>query len=200
MGILIGSAIAIILPIILIQIFGYGEDTTEEVADTAEDNNPNAIILDDNLETTVFSPIKGTVLPLSEVNDPIFAQEMMGKGLAIQPSENTVVSPIEGVVSMIAPSKHAIGITSTTGVEILIHVGLDTVQLNGEGFELLVQEHEKIDRNQPLLNFNKEQLEQQGYDTVIPIIITNSGEFEEVIVNAEASVTHEDKLMTVISK
>ena len=143
MGILIGSAIAIILPIILIQIFGYGEDTTEEVADTAEDNNPNAIILDDNLETTVFSPIKGTVLPLSEVNDPIFAQEMMGKGLAIQPSENTVVSPIEGVVSMIAPSKHAIGITSTTGVEILIHVGLDTVQLNGEGFELLVQEHEK---------------------------------------------------------
>ena len=83
MGILIGSAIAIILPIILIQIFGYGEDTTEEVADTNEDNNPNAIILDDNLETTVFSPIKGTVLPLSEVNDPIFAQEMMGKGLAI---------------------------------------------------------------------------------------------------------------------
>ena len=143
MGILIGSAIAIILPIILIQIFGYGEDTTEEVADTAEDNNPNAIILDDNLETTVFSPIKGSVLPLSEVNDPIFAQEMMGKGLAIQPSANTVVSPIEGVVSMIAPSKHAIGITSTTGVEILIHVGLDTVQLNGEGFELLVQEHEK---------------------------------------------------------
>ena len=143
MGILIGSAIAIILPIILIQIFGYGEDTTEEVADTGEDNNPNAIILDDNLETTVFSPIKGTVLPLSEVNDPIFAQEMMGKGLAIQPSANTVVSPIEGVVSMIAPSKHAIGITSTTGVEILIHVGLDTVQLNGEGFELLVQEHEK---------------------------------------------------------
>lgn len=199
-GILIGSAIAIILPIILIQIFGYGEDTTDEVADTGEDNNPNAIILDDNLETTVFSPIKGTVLPLSEVNDPIFAQEMMGKGLAIQPSANTVVSPIEGVVSMIAPSKHAIGITSTTGVEILIHVGLDTVQLNGEGFELLVQEHEKIDRNQPLLNFNKEQLEQQGYDTVIPIIITNSGEFEEVIVNAEASVTHEDELMTVISK
>ena len=199
-GILIGSAIAIILPIILIQIFGYGEDTTEEAADTGEDNNPNAIIVDDNLETTVYSPIKGTVLPLSEVNDPIFAQEMMGKGLAIQPSANAVVSPIEGVVSMIAPSKHAIGITSTTGVEILIHVGLDTVQLNGEGFELLVQEHEKIDRNQPLLNFNKEQLEQQGYDTVIPIIITNSGEFEEVIVNAEASVTHEDELMTVISK
>lgn len=199
-GILIGSAIAIILPIILIQIFGYGEDTTEEAADTGEDNNPNAIIVDDNLETTVYSPIKGTVLPLSEVNDPIFAQEMMGKGLAIQPSANAVVSPIEGVVSMIAPSKHAIGITSTTGVEILIHVGLDTVQLNGEGIELLVQEHEKIDRNQPLLNFNKEQLEQQGYDTVIPIIITNSGEFEEVIVNAEASVTHEDELMTVISK
>lgn len=200
-GILIGSAIAIILPIILIQIFGYGEDTTEEVTDTSIDNNSsNSIVLDDILETTVYSPIKGTVIPLSEVNDPIFAQEMMGKGIAINPTDTTIVAPIEGVVSMIAPSKHAIGITSNSGVELLIHVGLDTVQLNGEGFELLVKENEQIELNQSLLTFNKSQIEQQGYDTVIPVIITNSSEFEDVIVNADSAVDHKDEIMTIVSK
>ncbi|RIP37332.1 PTS beta-glucoside transporter subunit EIIBCA [Staphylococcus gallinarum] len=200
-GILIGSAIAIILPIILIQVFGYGEDTTEEVTDTSIDNNSsNSIVLDDNLETTVYSPIKGTVIPLSEVNDPIFAQEMMGKGIAINPTDTTIVAPIEGVVSMIAPSKHAIGITSNSGVELLIHVGLDTVQLNGEGFELLVKENDQIELNQSLLTFNKSQIEQQGYDTVIPVIITNSSEFEDVIVNADSAVDHKDEIMTIVSK
>ncbi|MCG7338137.1 beta-glucoside-specific PTS transporter subunit IIABC [Staphylococcus sp. ACRSN] len=199
-GILIGSAIAIILPIVLIQIFGYGDDTTEDVDASTTNSNNNSVIRDDNLETIIHAPIQGYAIPLSEVNDPIFAQGMMGQGLAIKPSDTTIVSPIEGVVSMIAPSKHAIGITSSNGVELLIHVGLDTVQLNGEGFELHVKENDHIKVNQELIHFDKSHIEQQGYDTVIPIIITNSSEFEEIILNIPDNGNVDDELMTVISK
>ncbi|PNZ60187.1 PTS beta-glucoside transporter subunit EIIBCA [Staphylococcus casei] len=201
-GILIGSAIAIILPIILIQIFGYGDDTTEEVNTTNVNNKDTSMISPQNehLETTIYAPIHGQTIALSEVNDPIFSEGMMGKGIAIKPYDNTVLAPLDGVISMIAPSKHAIGITSENGVELLIHVGLDTVQLNGKGFELLIQENDKITRNQPLLNFDKDTIQSQGYDTVIPIIITNSNEFDDIIIEDPAEVKQNEAIFTIINK
>lgn len=201
-GILIGSAIAIILPIILIQIFGYGDDTTEDVNTTNVNNDDTSMISPQNehLETTIYAPIHGQTIALSEVNDPIFSEGMMGKGIAIKPHDNTILAPLDGVISMIAPSKHAIGITSENGVELLIHVGLDTVQLNGKGFELLIQENDKITRNQPLLNFDKDTIQSQGYDTVIPIIITNSDEFDDIIVEDPAEVKQNEAIFTIINK
>ncbi|PTI78837.1 PTS beta-glucoside transporter subunit EIIBCA [Staphylococcus succinus] len=201
-GILIGSAIAIILPIILIQIFGYGDDTTEEVNTTNVNNKDTSMISPQNehLETTIYAPIHGQTIALSEVNDPIFSEGMMGKGIAIKPYDNTILAPLDGVISMIAPSKHAIGITSENGVELLIHVGLDTVQLNGKGFELLIQENDKITRNQPLLNFDKDTIQSQGYDTVIPIIITNSNEFDDIIIEDPAEVKQNEAIFTIINK
>ncbi|MGO1883355.1 MAG: glucose PTS transporter subunit IIA, partial [Staphylococcus equorum] len=201
-GIVIGSIIAIILPIILIQFLGYGHDTTEEVEDTEinSSTDPQTNSTNNNLETLIHSPLNGQVIPLPEVDDPIFAEGMMGQGIAIKPQDNTIYSPIEGTVSMIANSKHAVGITSPNGVEILIHVGLETVQLNGEGFELFVNENDAVKQGKPLISFNQKWLESNGYDTVIPIIVTNSAEFSEVITTDAVQVSQNDALLTIINK
>ncbi len=201
-GIVIGSIIAILLPIILIQIFGYGEDVTEEVedADINATQNQDAVNSNEVLEESVQSPVEGFKVSLSEVDDPIFAEGMMGKGVAIQPTSEEIKAPIEGIISMVAPSKHAIGITSNNGVELLIHVGLDTVKLDGEGFDLLVKENDKVKLGQPILGFNKAFIEEQGYDTIIPIIVTNSNEFNDVIENESRNVNEKDTIMTIIKK
>lgn len=124
----------------------------------------------------------------------------MGQGIAIKPESQTVHSPFDGVVSMIAVSKHAIGITSSTGVELLIHVGLDTVQLNGEGFNILVKENDSLQQGQPILKFDKSLLDSKNYDSIIPVIITNSAEFSETIATKESNITTNDELLTIINK
>lgn len=198
-GIVIGSIIAIVLPIILIQIFGYGEDTTDKVQD-ADINNNSTEINNDSLEEYILSPTTGSIVPLKDVKYPIFSEGMMGKGIAIQPIENEIKSPVVGKVSMIAASKHAIGITSNNGIEILIHVGLDTVNLKGNGFEVLTKENDNVEIGQTLLRFNQSYIEKQGYNTITPIIITNSDEFEEIIIEDKNEVTDKDNIMTIIKK
>lgn len=205
-GIVIGSIIAIVLPIILIQFLGYGEDVAEDVesADVNETHNNSVTgtvaTNSENLENDVYAPLNGLVVPLSEVDDPIFSEGMMGKGIAIQPESHEVLAPMNGTVSMIAVSKHAVGITSPEGVELLIHVGLDTVKLNGQGFDLLVSASEKVEVGQPLLKFDKEYIQSQGYDVITPVLVTNSAEFEEVITEQTQNIKAKDKIITVVNK
>lgn len=202
-GIIIGSIIAIVLPIILIQVLGYGDDTTEptDKVDTNENKGTQSTTNSkDDLEINIKSPLDGIVVPLSEVDDPIFAEEMMGKGVAIQPEDNQVKAPISGIVSMVAPSKHAIGITTPAGVEILIHVGLDTVKLNGEGFDLIVSENNHVELGQPLLKFNTKYIKEQGYEIITPVLVTNSDEFQEVITSEAKKVEVKDEIITVVKK
>lgn len=203
-GIVIGSVIAIILPIILIQILGYGEDVTEQVEgiDVQEGHEVNQETTSANtqLESDVYAPLNGLIVPLSEVDDPIFSEGMMGKGLAIQPENYEIKAPIDGTISMVAVSKHAIGITSSDGIELLIHVGLDTVKLNGKGFYLLVSENEKVKIGQPILKFDASYIKEQGYDIITPVLITNSSEFEDIIKADTQNVKAKDKIMTVVKK
>ncbi|HCN60965.1 MULTISPECIES: beta-glucoside-specific PTS transporter subunit IIABC [Mammaliicoccus] len=196
-GILIGTAIAIVLPIILIQIFGYGEDTTEQV-ETADANQSNAVVPNEKLEIEVYSPVSGNIVQLEKVPDPVFSEGLMGKGIAIEPKDNTIYSPVEGKVSMIAPSKHAIGINTLDGAEILIHIGLETVELNGEGFEVLVSEGDEISQGMPLIKFDKDSLEEKGYNTITPVIITNSAEFSEIIPVNNAKSNKGEVILNII--
>lgn len=203
-GIVIGSVIAIILPIILIQILGYGEDVTEQVEgiDVQEGHevNQETTSADTQLESDVYAPLNGLIVPLSEVDDPIFSEGMMGKGLAIQPENYEIKAPIDGTISMVTVSKHAIGITSSDGIELLIHVSLDTVKLNGKGFYLLVSENEKVKIGQPILKFDASYIKEQGYDIITPVLITNSSEFEDIIKADTQNVKAKDKIMTVVKK
>ena len=199
-GVCIGVAIAIILPIVLIQIFGYGEDSVEkaDIEPVKLNNDTETTPVQNDLETIVQAPLTGDVISLSDVADPVFSSGAMGDGIAIQPTHNEVVAPFDGGIVMTTPSKHVIGIRSNTGIEILIHVGMDTVKLNGEHFELLVQDGDDITAGQPLLRFDADAIKQAGYSTVTPVIITNHGDFNELIPTTETAVQNGDTFIEVI--
>ncbi|MCM3157422.1 glucose PTS transporter subunit IIA [Bacillus subtilis] len=147
-GILIGAAIAVILPVVLIQIFGYGEDTA---AQTEKENGQTA----QANEETVYAPFSGKVIPLSNVPDEVFSSGAMGQGLAIEPSDSKLYAPFDGTVVMVAPTKHAIGLRSASGVELLAHIGLDTVTFDGTPFSLKVKEGDTVKKGEVLVEFDK---------------------------------------------
>ncbi|MGX6444548.1 PTS sugar transporter subunit IIA [Neobacillus sp. K501] len=122
----------------------------------------------------IISPVTGAVIPLSEVPDPVFSQKMMGEGLAIMPSGGTIHSPVNGTIMLVADTKHAVGIKAEDGTEILIHVGLETVALNGMGFTAEVKEGEKVSAGQLLLEVDWDYIRNNAKSIVTPIIITNS--------------------------
>ncbi|UTL72598.1 beta-glucoside-specific PTS transporter subunit IIABC [Bacillus halotolerans] len=125
----------------------------------------------------IHSPIKGEVKALSEVNDGVFSAGIMGKGFAIEPEEGEVVSPVYGTVTTVFKTKHAIGITSDQGAEILIHIGLDTVKLEGQWFTAHVKEGDKVAPGDPLVSFDLEQIIAAGYDVITPVIVTNTDRY-----------------------
>ncbi|MBP3952410.1 glucose-specific PTS transporter subunit IIBC [Bacillus suaedae] len=129
------------------------------------------------------APLEGKVLPITEVPDQVFAGKMMGDGFAIEPTAGKVVSPVNGEIVNLFPTKHAIGILSEEGKEILIHVGLDTVNLKGEGFETLVEQGDKVKQGQELLNFNLDYIKENATSIITPIVFTNlaEGEFVEIL-------------------
>ncbi|MBU9720144.1 MULTISPECIES: PTS sugar transporter subunit IIA [Bacillaceae] len=132
------------------------------------------------LEEVVVAPLTGTVKQLSDVPDPVFSQKMMGDGIAIEPSEGNVVSPVDGEIIQFFPTRHAIGIRSKAGVEILIHVGLDTVNMKGEGFTGHVKEGDKVKVGDKLITFDLDLIQEKATSTITPIIITNGDSVEIV--------------------
>ncbi|MCY8208880.1 beta-glucoside-specific PTS transporter subunit IIABC [Bacillus subtilis] len=188
-GILIGAAIAVILPVVLIQIFGYGEDIAAQ---------PEKEQLQTN-EETVYAPFSGKVIPLSSVPDEVFSSGAMGQGLAIEPSDNKLFAPLDGTVVMVAPTKHAIGLRSASGVELLVHIGLDTVTLDGTPFSLKVKEGDTVKKGEVLVEFDKAFIEEKGLTTITPVIITNSHAYQEILIEEiEESALHQ-KIFTVVS-
>ncbi|MDP9741531.1 UNVERIFIED_ORG: PTS system beta-glucosides-specific IIC component [Bacillus sp. B2I3] len=199
-GILTGSAIAIILPVVLIQIFGYGEDTAIE-ADKSPITEGEAVGYlnkpSDN-EETINAPFNGKVIPLSKVPDEVFSSGAMGQGLAIEPSDNKLYAPFDGTVVMVAPTKHAIGLRSTSGVELLVHIGLDTVTLDGKPFTLHVEDGAKFKKGDLLIQFDREFIQKQGLKAITPVIITNTSAYKEVIVENVEDSSLDQKLFTVV--
>lgn len=124
----------------------------------------------------VYSPIEGEIIPISEVDDQVFASKMMGEGFAVLPSEGTIKAPISGIVKMIAPTKHAIGIVADDGMELLLHLGIDTVDLNGEPFTLTIKEGETLQQGQVIGTIDLNQIEVKGKDATVMVIITDSKE------------------------
>lgn len=129
---------------------------------------------------TVESPVKGDIIKLEEVRDEAFSTKMMGEGFAVVPSEGRVTSPFDGEVVSIFPTKHAIGLKRFDGLELLIHVGIDTVELKGEHFETQVKQGDRVKKGQLLLTFDPKQIKELGFDTTTMVVVTNSKEFEEI--------------------
>ncbi|MFJ5624832.1 glucose PTS transporter subunit IIA [Peribacillus loiseleuriae] len=131
-------------------------------------------------ETLVYSPVNGIVIPLERVEDDVFSSGIAGKGVAVIPEEGKIVAPFDGTVVVAFPSKHAIGLRSTTGSECLIHVGIDTVNLQGKYFDMLVSAGDEVKQGQTILTFDKEKILDEGYKLTTPVIITDAESIERI--------------------
>lgn len=142
--------------------------------------------------------MSGKAVPLSEVSDPTFGEEILGKGAAVIPSEGKVVSPVNGTVETVFDTLHAIGLKSDDGVEILIHIGLDTVKLGGKYFTAHVKNGDKVTVGTPLVDVDLAKVKEEGYDIITPVIISNSPDYGDVLAVTGQDVKAGDGLIRVV--
>jgi len=167
----VASVVAFVCSWLMYKDEAKEEQTSEE---TASEDQPAS------QADMIASPINGEVIELSQTKDETFASEALGHGVAIIPEEGIVKAPFDGTVSMVFDTKHALGLTSHDGIELLIHVGLNTVELEGKCFEVLVNENDAIKLGQPLLKFDIEGIQKAGYDITTPVVVTNIDEFKGI--------------------
>ena len=191
----IGAVISVVVA------FVAGLILYKDKVEAIEDENLEEVAVDKAPlmnKITISSPLKGEVVPLTEVKDETFASEMMGKGIAINPTEGKVVSPINGTVQMIFKTKHAIGLKSEDGAEILIHIGMDTVQLDGKHFTAHVKDGDKVKVGDTLVEFDMDAIKKEGYELVTPVIITNTMDYLEIVPKEIKSVNAGEDIITIL--
>ncbi|MCP1427217.1 PTS system beta-glucosides-specific IIC component [Paenibacillus sp. DS2363] len=190
-GYVLQMAVGLVVGFILTYLWGYqtrtksGELATQGTTDSVsvsgiEETDEGSSSSVTKAEMTVYSPVTGEVVDLASVADEAFSSEAMGKGIAIIPSNGTIVSPVKGVVTTITKSRHAIAVIANDGVEVLIHVGLDTVKLKGEGFSLKVQEGDLVNVGDVLMEVDLAKIKERGFELITPLIITNSDNYVSV--------------------
>lgn len=146
---------------------------------------------------SIKSPLDGKVLKLDEIKDPAFSSGMLGKGLAIDPKDGKVCSPVDGEIIMLFDTCHAVGIKSESGVEILIHIGMDTVELKGEGFTSHIKNGDKVKAGQELIDFDLDLVKEKSYEVVTPIVITNLDMVKSITETDKDSVTVGEEILSV---
>ncbi|HEL1778176.1 PTS glucose transporter subunit IIA [Streptococcus suis] len=188
---MIAAAISIIVTFILTYFLGIDEETSTV--------NLEKVAPGISSRKNVFSPLSGQILPLEKVNDATFSKKMLGEGVAIIPKDGKVYAPFDGAVTSLFPTKHAIGLTSDEGVELLIHFGLETVELKGRGFVSHVSDGEKVEKGQLMLEVDVEMLVAEGYDIVTPVVVTNTQEYLDVLLlSTKEEVNYADDLLAVL--
>lgn len=148
----------------------------------------------------VVAPVAGKLVPLSEVSDPTFSDEILGQGAAVIPSENQFFAPVDGTVTTVFPTGHAVALTSTDGVEILLHIGLDTVKLNGKHFTIHAEEGQQVKKGDLLLEADLEQIKAEGFDVITPVIVCNTEEFSEIGMARSGQVTAGNVIINIIKR
>lgn len=170
------------------------EENTNRTTETDQTANVNA---NTDTDKTVFAPIKGEAIELSKVNDPTFAGEVLGKGFAIVPTEGKVYAPFDGTVDMVFDTKHAIGMHSQDDVEVLIHVGINTVELGGKHYTAHVKDGDTITKGQLLLEFDMDAIVKDGYDLTTPVIVTNTPDYQNFSLEKTSAVTPGERVMVI---
>lgn len=204
-GFALASGVAFVLGLVLTLVYAYKaeEDSPKEaVEDQPVQLEKQINVVNTDLGKNVFydlaAPLSGDVIPLEEVEDQAFSTGLLGKGIAILPKDGNVYAPADGEVTTLFPTNHAIGITTIDGIEVLIHVGMDTVNLKGKYFEPKIKQGDSVKKGQLLLTFDKEKLVEEGYTIVTPVIISNTKQYLDVVETEKKDVVPEDKLLTVI--
>lgn len=195
------SAVAIVLSFVLTWILGFQDPVDAAASDSAPSAGTlpdgNEALRAEQWEQTVGAPMAGTLISLDQVDDETFSSGVLGAGAAIRPSEGKVYAPFDGQVETLPDSLHALGLLSDSGVELLIHVGLETVNLNGRHFTSRVRQGQHFRKGELLLEFDLSAIQAEGYDTVTPVVVTNADDFAAVTPAAAAPVKPEDPILQI---
>lgn len=146
----------------------------------------------------VYSPMKGRIIPLEEVGDPVFADGMMGPGVGILPEEGKLYAPTDGEITAAFPTGHAVALSTPNGMEILIHIGIDTVKMNGDGFQLHISQGDKVKRGDLLVSFDLQKILSAGYKTTTMVLVSNASELGSMTEPASDTVGIGEKLYSII--
>ncbi|MDV7758587.1 beta-glucoside-specific PTS transporter subunit IIABC [Liquorilactobacillus mali] len=204
-GVFIAIFVAFVIGFTLQMIFGKnyvdiepevataGASTASQVETPVDESNTTTIF---NKATTLASPLSGKLIQLSEIDDKVFASGAMGKGIAIDPTEGVIYAPADGEIVLAFPTGHAVGLKTTDGAELLMHIGMDTVNLEGKGFEILVKQGDQVKLGTPLVKFDIAAIKAAGYSVVTPLVVTNSKNYHEIkIVTDKSEVTKNEVLL-----
>ena len=176
------AAISIAVAFALTWVFGF-KDAAPETAGTAKQTKSSGTLPDvQRAPGTVLAPVSGKAIPSEEIPDETFAAGVLGRGVGIEPSEGVIVAPFDGEISTVADTKHAVGLSSPDGMEVLIHVGVDTVAMNGDGFTALVEEGQKVKAGQKLLTFDRAKIAAAKHPDVVVLLVTNSDDYENLTI------------------
>ena len=192
--ILITLGVTVVSTFIITYVIGFEDPVEEDDEEMLEEK----VTIPLNTGLNIVSPLEGQMIELSQVNDVTFSSGVMGNGVAIIPTKGQVVAPFDGTIDVFFKTHHAIGLRSETGVELLIHVGLDTVNLEGKYFTPHRKQGDTIKTGDVILEFDIEKIKKAGYELVTPIIITNSQQFMDIIVKKKDVVTANDQVLAII--
>ena len=196
---IIGTVIAFVVSFVLTFILKF-EDKPEAGSASTKNDDKNLASNQEKVasKTVLVSPLEGTIVPLEQVEDQVFSSGALGKGIAIEPKKGELYAPADGVITTLFPTGHAVGLTSNEGVEILMHIGMDTVEMKGEGFEVFVKQDDKVKKGDLLVKFDIDKIKEAGYLVVTPIVVTNSGDYLDVLdMNQKEVLSGEDFLAIV---
>lgn len=205
---LLMMVISVGVSFVLTWIFGYKEEVpadskvpeiTEKAADEIEQaaGEKAEKAAEDMTETVLYAPIQGNVIPREDIPDETFASGVLGDGVGIEPELGEVTAPFDGEISSLTDTRHAIGITGPGGMEVLIHVGVDTVKMNGDGFTLFVKEGDKVKAGQKLMTFDIEKIREAGYSTTSAVLLTNSDDYASCNILKTGSTKQMEKIISV---
>ena len=193
---------------VLTWLFGYKDavpeneapaagKSVEQAADSSEENNSESDPEDENI---LYSPLEGTAISLSQVNDATFASEVLGKGMAVIPDKGEVVAPCDATVETVFETKHAVGLSTESGMELLIHIGVNTVELGGKYYTAHVKDGDHVKKGQLLVSFDMDKIKESGYDVTTPLIVTNSDDYKDVKLLKEGVTASGDKVLEIVKE
>lgn len=193
--------ISIAVSFALTWMFGYKDEEPQqktETKNTASDTAKESNAAEKEIEKVIYAPIQGNIIQREQIPDETFASGVLGDGVGIEPEQGTVTAPFDGEISSLAETKHAIGISGPGGMEVLIHVGVDTVKMKGDGFTLFVSEGEKVRAGQKLMTFDLEKIRSAGYSTTSAVLLTNSDEYASCKVLKTGMTQQMEKMISVL--
>ena len=194
----IGTAIAFGAAFVLTFFLRFEDQPATDVS-AAPAKEPAAPTESSSKERVILSsPLEGKVVPLAEVKDQVFSSGALGKGIAIEPTVGALYAPADGTITTLFPTGHAVGLTTTDGAEVLMHIGMDTVELDGKGFEVFVKQDDQVKRGDLLVKFDLDTIKAAGLSTITPIVVTNTPQYLDVMDMNQTDVLQGEDFLAIV--